>query len=163
MSQITARSFLGVLDPATGGSPRANVTLALRLLGFVVLASFAVSVLRSLAIMSWGAALAAGAIFGLIVAAVLAAAALFWLTYARRMWLAGRPEGASHTMIIAIVAIILGAIDLLGRGGFGMIYGLGPGYALLHLLGLLALLLAVAQVALGVWLLLERNKATPGA
>jgi hypothetical protein len=162
VTQLTARSFFGVLDPATGGSPRANVTLALRLLGFVVLASFAASALRALYIASWGGSVVAGALLDVLLAVAFAGAALFWLTYARRMWLAGRPEGATPTTIIAIVAIVLGALGLLGRAGFGAVYG-GFGSSLLYLLGLVALLVAVAQVAIGVWMLLERNKATPGA
>jgi hypothetical protein len=165
--------ILGFLaPPPTDPSPHSMVARCLRWLGILVLVNLAVSVLNTLlrlaGVDGFGngrAAAAAGAIIGLLIGIAIAAAICFWITYTVLAWLARRPDGTTHVLILGILATVFGALGVLGAlglGAFGAAFGLG-GSGLFIVMALLDLLISAATLVLGILLLVNRSKATAGA
>jgi len=173
---MAGNPVLGFLSvQPTGDGPHATVTKMLRLLGILVLVGFAVSVLGALlqialgtAYMDTGVAAAntASAIIGLVIGGAIAAAVCFWITYTINAWTTGQPNGATHALVIAILATVFGVLGVLGGlMGFGLGVALfGAGVSVFAtVVGVLSLLVAAGEAYCGIMILTNRSKATAGS
>lgn len=174
---MAGNPVLGFLDARpTGTDPHSTVTKMLRLLGIAVLAGFAVSVIGTILGLVLGsdyvgatgsAANAAGAIIGLVIGAVITALVCWWITFAVTAWANNDPRGATHALILAILATVFGALGVLGGLLGGMLVGtaifaagVSPAYMIV---GILNLLVAALELYCGIMILVNRSKATQGA
>lgn len=171
---MAGNPVLGFLSvQPTGDGPHATVTKMLRLLGIVVLVWFAVSTLGNILQLTLGdsyydgvapgllsaGAVAASAIIGIVIAAAITAAVLFWITFTINAWTNNDPRGSTHALILAIIAVVLG-----GLGALGLLGALAvTGYPLYMMMVILGGLVGLAELYCGIMILTNRGKATAGA
>lgn len=163
---MAGNPVLGFLSvQPTGDGPHATVTKMLRLLGIVVLVGFAFSVLNSVLLLAMGDAyfdgaaaglMAAGAVGALVIALVITALVLWWITFTIAAWNNHEPRGSTHALILAILATVFGALGVLGVFG---LFSAGPLYLVVNLLNVLV---AAAELYCGIMILMNRSKATAG-
>jgi hypothetical protein len=163
---MAGNPVLGFLSvQPTGDGPHATVTKMLRLLGIVVLVGVGLSVLNAVLLLAMGNSyyggalggfLAAGAVGGLIVSLLIAAAICFWITFTINAWANHDPRGATHALIIGIIAAVLGALGVLSNLA---VFGVFAGYPIYGVINLLSLLLAAAEAYCGIMILMNRSKA----
>ncbi|MHB1262328.1 MAG: hypothetical protein ACYC2H_11515 [Thermoplasmatota archaeon] len=164
---MAGNPVLGFLNVRpTGSGPHATVTRMLRLLGIIVLIGAAFSVINTVLMVAMGtayygvagAAIGGAAFVGLVFGLAITAAVLFWITFTITAWTTNDARGPTHTLVIAIIATVLGGLSVL----FGLTGGLltATAYPTYMLVNVVSLLISAAEVYCGVMILTNRSKAT---
>lgn len=119
--------FLSVRPTGTGSA--AKVLSALRWLGVAVFVGAVLSVLHSVLTLALGrsyadsglgdAELLAGSVVGIVVTLVVTGLVGFWITFTCRAWAQGEPRAATHTLVLGVLAVVVGALGLLGALAVG--------------------------------------------
>lgn len=152
--------------PPTGTGPWEKNANLLRITGWLVVAGILLSILGLVFLLTISTAVAstsqvgaavggAVAVMSIVVFAIIIAlyvAALWWVNYTYFHWCNRDRRGYGHCMGVAIVLVVFGGLGLLSNMGslaFASLTGM---------VSLLSLLVAVAQLVLGILLLVNRNK-----
>lgn len=172
-SPMAGNPVLGFLEAQpVGDDARSTVTKMLRWLGIAILVGFALGLVNSLLVIAMGdnytgagGLATAAAITGLVIALAITGLACFWITFTIGAWSAGQANGATHALVIGILAAVFGGIGFLASLG-GMGGGLyGAGIPVLYtLVNVLSMLVSGAEAVCGILILVNRGKAvTPTA
>ena len=174
---MAGNPVLGFLSARpTGDGPHANVTKMLRLLGIILLVSFVVTLVSGVLGVALGASyyavsatavsatnsavLTAGYIVGIVFSLVITGLVLWWITFTVNAWMNREPRGATHALIIGILATVFGALGAL-TGLLGGVFG-ATKYPMYMVLTLLSALVSAAEAYCGIMILMNRSKATAG-
>ena len=160
MVTVTQADFVGFLRPApTGTAAQDNLHKALRFLGIAILAGLALSILRALTIGFADLRHLPEMVAGVLLAALITAAAVYWITWIRAHLGAGHPQLSTHLLVLGILAVVVGGLGVLGSFGWlGGAAWLFSGNLTVALLEALATVVSVAELAFGIWILVERTK-----
>jgi hypothetical protein len=165
---MAGNPVLGFLNvQPTGDGPHATVTKMLRLLGIVILVGFVVGLIGNLLLLTMGATYydgpaaglaAAGAVGGIIIGLLITGAVLFWITYTINAWTTGQPNGATHVLVIGILATVFGGLGLLGLLGLFA----ATAFPVYLVINLVSVLVAAGELYCGIMILTNRSKTGTG-
>ena len=168
---MVGNPVLGFLQAQpVGDDARVKTTRMLRMLGIVVLAGFVLSILNGVLLIAMGADYGGGtgaalgtaaAVTGIVIALVITGLVCWWITYTIGAWSSGNPSGATHALILGILATIFGGLGVLGTiGGVGGATLFGADINVLYsVINTLSLLVAAGELVCGILILVNRGKA----